>query len=243
MQPIQKRVLVKFSGEALAGENGFGIDTSILKFIADEIKELISNGIGVGIVIGGGNIIRGVSAAKDGIIKRTSGDYMGMLSTVINSIAMQEALEHSGLEVRVQSAIKMEAICETFIVRRAQRHLEKGRIVIFAAGTGNPFFTTDTSATLRAIEIDADVIIKATKVDGVYDKDPDKFIDAKKLKSISYEKALEDSIKVMDDTAIALAKDNKLPIVVCNMFKQGNLLKIANGDYSNCSVVKIKEEK
>lgn len=241
MQPVQKRVLVKFSGEALAGENGFGIDTSILKFIADEIKELIANGIAVGIVIGGGNIIRGVSAAKDGIIKRTSGDYMGMLSTVINSIAMQEALEHSGLDVRVQSAIKMEAICETFIVRRAQRHLEKARIVIFAAGTGNPFFTTDTSATLRAIEIGADVIIKATKVDGVYDKDPDKFLDAKKLKNITYEKALEDNIKVMDDTAIALAKDNKLPIIVCNMFKKGNLLKIANGDYSDCSVVKNKE--
>jgi len=146
----RKRVLVKFSGEALAGDNGFGIDTSILKFIAGEIKSLVINNIEVGIVIGGGNIIRGVSAAKDGIIKRTSGDYMGMLSTVINSIAMQEALEHVGMEVRVQSAIKMEAICETFIVRRAQRHFEKGRIVIFAAGTGNPFFTTDTAATLRS---------------------------------------------------------------------------------------------
>ncbi|MCF6173503.1 MAG: UMP kinase, partial [Campylobacteraceae bacterium] len=147
---LRKRVLVKFSGEALAGTNGFGIDTSILKFIANEIKILINNEIEVGIVIGGGNIIRGVSAAKDGIIKRSSGDYMGMLSTVINSIAMQEALEHVGVDVRVQSAIKMEAICETFIVRRAKRHLEKGRVVIFAAGTGNPFFTTDTAATLRA---------------------------------------------------------------------------------------------
>lgn len=234
----KKRVLVKFSGEALAGENGFGIDTHILKFIASEIKELVLNDVEVGIVIGGGNIIRGVSAAKDGIIKRTSGDHMGMLATVINAIAMREALEHSGISVRVQSAIKMEAICETFIMGRAGRHLEKGRVVIFAAGTGNPFFTTDTAATLRAIEISADVIIKATKVNGVYDKDPMKFIDAVLLNEISYEKAMDDSIKVMDDTAIALAKDNKLPIVVCNMFEKGNLLKIINGDYSNCSVVK-----
>ena len=224
----RKRVLVKFSGEALAGEKGFGIDTAVLKFIASEIKELIDNGIEVGIVIGGGNIVRGVSAAKDGIIKRTSGDHMGMLATVINSIAMREALERSGLEVRVQSAIKMEAICETFIVGRAQRHLEKGRVVIFAAGTGNPFFTTDTAATLRAIEIGSDMIIKATKVDGVYDKDPKKFKDAKLLKSLNYEKAMSDDIKVMDDTAIALAKDNALPILVCNMFKAGNLLKIIN---------------
>ena len=224
----RKRVLVKFSGEALAGENGFGIDTAVRKFIASEIKELIENDIEVGIVIGGGNIVRGVSAAKDGIIKRTSGDHMGMLATVINSIAMREALERSGLEVRVQSAIKMEAICETFIVGRAQRHLEKGRVVIFAAGTGNPFFTTDTAATLRAIEIGSDMIIKATKVDGVYDKDPKKFKDAKLLKSLNYEKAMSDDIKVMDDTAIALAKDNALPILVCNMFKAGNLLKIIN---------------
>ncbi len=236
----RKRVLVKFSGEALAGDNGFGIDTSILKFIADEIKSLVIHDIEVGIVIGGGNIIRGVSAAKDGIIKRTSGDYMGMLSTVINSIAMQEALEHVGMEVRVQSAIKMEAICETFIVRRAQRHFEKGRIVIFAAGTGNPFFTTDTAATLRAIEIGADMIIKATKVDGVYDKDPKKFLDAQKLSELTYDRAMDDNIKVMDDTSIALAKDNNLPIVVCNMFAKGNLLKIIEGDLKSCSIVRNK---
>lgn len=237
-----KRVLVKFSGEALAGENGFGIDTSILKFIAGEIKALVDSGVEVGIVIGGGNIIRGVSAAKDGIIKRTSGDYMGMLSTVINSIAMQEALEHVGMEVRVQSAIKMEAISETFIVRRAQRHLQKGRIVIFAAGTGNPFFTTDTAATLRAIEINADMIIKATKVDGVYDKDPKKFLDAQKLSELSYERAMNDNVKVMDDTAIALAKDNKLPIVVCNMFVKNNVLEIINGDHSRCSIVQNEKK-
>lgn len=238
MNKERKRVLVKFSGEALAGENGFGIDTSILRFIASEIKALVTNGVEVGIVIGGGNIIRGVSAAQGGIIKRTSGDYMGMMATVINSIAMQEALEYVGVDVRVQSAIKMEAICETFIVRRAQRHLEKNRIVIFAAGTGNPFFTTDTAATLRAIEIDADMIIKATKVDGVYDKDPNKFLDAQKLDTLTYDRAMNDHIKVMDDTSIALAKDNNLPIVVCNMFKEGNILKIIQGDYTSCSIVK-----
>jgi uridylate kinase len=234
---LRKRVLVKFSGEALAGESGYGIDTGILKYIADEIENLIRNNVEVGIVIGGGNIIRGVTAAKDGIIKRTSGDYMGMLATVINAVAMQEALEYNGLYARVQSAIKMEQICETFIVRRAKRHLEKGRVVIFAAGTGNPFFTTDTAATLRAVEIGASMIIKATKVNGVYDKDPNKFSDAVKLDELSYDQALQDHIKVMDDTSIALAKDNALPIVVCNMFEPGNLLKIVNGDMANCSIV------
>ena len=235
----KKRILVKFSGEALAGDSGFGIDNAVLKFIAKQIKELVENGIQVGIVIGGGNIIRGVSAARDGIIKRTSGDHMGMLATVINSIAMREALESVGLDVRVQSAIKMEAICETFIVGRANRHLEKGRVVIFAAGTGNPFFTTDTAATLRAIEIDSDMIIKATKVDGVYDKDPHKFENATLLKELNYELAMSDDIKVMDDTAIALAKDNSLPILVGKMFKDGNLLKIIQGDESAfCSIVR-----
>ena len=191
----KKRILVKFSGEALAGENGFGIDSNILKFIANEIKNLVKAGAQVGIVIGGGNIVRGVSAAAGGIIKRTSGDHMGMLATVINAIAMREALENVGIDVRVQSAIKMEAICETFI-------------------------------------------IKATKVDGVYDKDPNKFDNAKLLNLISYDDALKENIKVMDDTAIALAKDNSLPIVVCNMFKSGNVLKIYEGDFSHCSIVK-----
>ncbi len=235
---MRKRVLVKFSGEALAGEEGFGIDTKLLKFIAEEVKELVENDIEVGIVVGGGNIIRGVTASEDGIIKRTSGDYMGMLGTVINAVALQEALEFTGMYARVQSAIKMEQIAETFIVRRAKRHLEKGRIVIFAAGTGNPFFTTDTAATLRAVEIDADMIIKATKVDGVYDKDPNKFPDAVKYDTLTYEQALDDNVKVMDDTSIALAKDNSLPIVVCDMFVKGNLLKIINGDMSTCSIVK-----
>lgn len=235
---MEKRVLVKFSGEALAGEEGYGINTQILDYIANEIKQLLDNGIEVGIVIGGGNIIRGVTAAADGIIKRTSGDYMGMLATVVNGIAMQEALEHIGVSARLQTAIKMEQIAESFIVRRAKRHLEKGRVVIFSAGTGNPFFTTDTAATLRATEIEASMLIKATKVDGVYDKDPAKYDDAVKLDVISYDDALKDHIKVMDDTAIALAKDNNLPIVVANMNKKGNLLNIVNGDYSQCSVVK-----
>jgi len=235
---MAKRVLVKFSGEALAGENGYGIEPSILEFIANEIKSLVDNGIEVAIVVGGGNIIRGALAAKGGVIKRTSGDYMGMLATVINAVAIQEALEHIGLEARLQSAIDMHQIGESFIVRRAIRHLEKGRVVVFAAGTGNPFFTTDTAATLRASEIEADYLIKATKVDGVYDKDPNKFDDAVKLDELSYDRALSDHIKVMDDTAIALAKDNKLPIIVCNMFEKGNLLSIINGDRSLCSIVK-----
>jgi len=235
---VNKRVLVKFSGEALAGENGYGIDTKILDYIAHEIKELVNNNVEVGIVIGGGNIVRGVTAAADGVIKRTSGDYMGMLATVVNGIAMQEALEHIGISARLQTAIKMEQIAEPYIVRRAKRHLEKGRVVIFSAGTGNPFFTTDTAATLRASEIEASMLIKATKVDGVYDKDPAKYSDAVKLDTISYDEALKDHIKVMDDTAIALAKDNGLPIVVANMNTKGNLLNIVNGDYSQCSIVK-----
>ncbi len=233
-----KRVLVKFSGEALAGDNQFGIDTHVLDHIAKEIKSLVENAIEVGIVIGGGNIIRGVSAAQGGIIRRTSGDYMGMLATVINAVAMQEALEHIGLDTRVQSAIEIKEICESYIYRKAIRHLEKGRVVIFGAGTGNPFFTTDTAATLRAIEIGSDLIIKATKVDGIYDKDPNKFKDAKKLDTLSYNDALIGDIEVMDDTAISLAKDNKLPIVVCNMFKKGNLLQVIKHQQGVFSMVK-----
>lgn len=235
---MNKRVLVKFSGEALAGAEGYGIDTKILDYIAEEIKSLVEHGVEVAIVIGGGNIIRGVAAAADGVIKRTSADYMGMLGTVINGVAMQEALEYKGLSARLQTAIKMEQIAEPFIVRKAMRHLEKGRVVIFGAGTGNPYFTTDTGATLRATEIGACMLIKATKVNGVYDKDPMKYSDAVKLDLLSYDRALEDQIKVMDDTAIALAKDNKLPIAVTNMNEKGNLLRIVQGDYSKCSIVK-----
>ncbi len=240
---MAKRVLIKFSGEALANEDGHGIDSKTLKYIASEIKPLIESGVEVGLVVGGGNIIRGVNASKEGIIRRSSGDYMGMLATVINAVAIQEALEYFGLKVRVQSAIEMNEICEPFIVRRAIRHLEKGRVVVFAAGTGNPFFTTDTAATLRAVEIGASMIIKATKVDGVYDKDPAKFSDAKKIEVLSYDEALKDNIKVMDDTAIALAKDNSLPIVVCNMFEEGNLFDIiVNENYNKCSIVTDKEK-
>ena len=229
---MAKRVLVKFSGEALAGESGFGIESGILDYIATELKALVDNGFQVGIVIGGGNFIRGVSASQGGIIRRTSGDYMGMLATIINGVAMQEALEYHGINVRVQSALEIKEVCETYINRRAMRHLEKGRVVIFVAGTGNPFFFFFTAATLRAVEIEAEMIIKATKVDGVYDKDPVKYPDATMLKHISYEQALKDNIKVMDDTAIALAKDNALPIIVCNMFKQGNLLAILKQEES-----------
>ena len=233
----KKRVLVKFSGEALAGDKKFGIDTKILHYISSEIKSLVEYGHEVAIVIGGGNIVRGVSAAADGIIKRTSADYMGMLATAINGIAIQEALEYNNLETRLLSAITMQEIGEPFIVRRAKRHLEKGRVVIFAGGTGNPYFTTDTAATLRASEIEADILIKATKVDGVFDKDPKKYDDAIKLDEISYDQALTKHIKVMDDTAIALARDNNMPIIVCNMFKAGNLLEIINGNRKLCSIV------
>lgn len=234
---MNKRVLVKFSGEALAGSDGFGINSDILDYIALELKSLIESEIEVGIVIGGGNFIRGSSAAKGGLIRRTTGDHMGMLATVINGLAMQEALEFHGISVRVQSALEIVRVCETYINRRAVRHFEKGRAVIFVAGTGNPFFTTDTAATLRAVEIGADMIIKATKVDGVYDKDPAKFADARLLERVSYEQALKDNIKVMDDTAIALAKDNSLPIVVCNMFKKGNLLEIIKNNSGVFSIV------
>ena len=234
-----RRVLIKFSGEALAGSEGYGIDTHVLDYIANEIRKVVNQGIQVGIVIGGGNIIRGVTASKDGIIPRSSADYMGMLATVINGIALQEALENKNIPVRLQSAIEMNKVAEPLIVRRAIRHLEKGRVVIFAAGTGNPFFTTDTGATLRGVQIGADVVIKATKVDGVYDKDPKKHEDAIKYTTLSYDTALKDGIRVMDDTAIALAKDNSIPIIVCNMFLENNLLDIIqNENLSNCSIVK-----
>ena len=227
---MNKRVLVKFSGEALAGAEGYGIDTQILDYIAEEIKSLVENEIEVGIVIGGGNIIRGVTAAADGVIKRTSADYMGMLGTVINGIAMQEALEHKGLNARLQTAIKMEQIAEPFIVRKAIRHLEKGRVVIFGAGTGNPYFTTDTAATLRAIEIGADVILKGTRVDGIYDSDPEKNSGAVKFNSLSYDEIFEKNLKVMDMTAFTLSKENNLPIIVFDMNKEGNLLKVVMGE-------------
>ena len=219
------------------GDKQYGIDPQRLAEYAAEIKQIHDKGVEIAIVIGGGNIFRGVAGASNGM-DRVQGDYMGMLATVINGMALQGALEEAGMQTRLQTALKIEAIAEPYIKRRATRHLEKGRIVIFGAGTGNPYFTTDTGATLRATEIGASMLIKATKVDGVYDRDPMKYPDAKKLETLSYDRALEDHIKVMDDTAIALAKDNKLPIVVANMNEKGNLLKIIQGDYSRCSIVK-----
>jgi uridylate kinase len=234
-----KRVLIKFSGEALAGENDYGINTEVLDYISGEIQSVYESGVDVAIVVGGGNFVRGVSTSQNSIISRSSADHMGMLATVMNGIAIQEALDHKGVPVRLQSAIEMPKVAEPLIVKKAVRHLEKKRVVIFSAGTGNPFFTTDTGATLRGIQIDADLVIKATKVDGVYDKDPKKFSDAKKLPVITYDMALDKDINVMDDTAIALAKDNSMPIIVCDMFKNGNLVDIIkNENLSNCSIVK-----
>ena len=230
--------LIKFSGEALSSNNGGTICATTLSFIANEIAKLIKSDVKVAVVVGGGNIIRGVSSSSGGVIKRTSGDYMGMLSTIINGIAIQEALEHIGIEVRLQSAISMHEVAEPFIVRKAIRHLQKGRVVIFAGGTGNPYFTTDTAATLRASEINANILIKATKVDGIYDKDPHKFSNAKKIDALTYDDALNDNITVMDDTAIALAKSNKLPIAVCDITQDGVLEEIVNKNYKNCSIVK-----
>ena len=233
-----KRVLIKFSGEALASDDQ-NINSEVLHYIAKEIKPIHESGIQVGIVIGGGNITRGVQAAAGGLIGRTSGDYMGMMATIINAIALQDALEHHEVNVRVQSAIKIEEVCEKYIYRRTLRHLEKNRVVIFAAGTGNPYFTTDTAATLRATEINAKAIIKATKVDGIYDKDPKQFVEATKLSVSSYDEVLSKELSVMDATSIALAKDNKLPIIVTNMFESGNLLAITKDkDFTKCSIVK-----
>jgi uridylate kinase len=217
-----KRILLKLSGEALLGRQSTGVDPEVANFIADEIKSLADLQVQVGIVIGGGNIFRGIEASAKGM-DRTTADYMGMLATVINSLALQSALEARGLPTRVQSSIEMREIAEPFIQRRAVRHLEKGRIVIFAGGTGNPYFSTDTAASLRAMEIRADVIMKATKVDGVYNADPVKDKTAVMYKKISYIDVLTENLKVMDSTAITLCRDNSLPIVVFNMQKKGNI--------------------
>ncbi|MEA1935637.1 MAG: UMP kinase [Thermodesulfobacteriota bacterium] len=227
-KPVYKRVLLKLSGEALLGEGSFGISSDVVRLIAEEIKEIVNLGVQLGVVVGGGNIFRGVEADVMGI-DRTSADYMGMLATVINSLALQNALENIGVDTRVQSAIEMKEIAEPYIKRRAVRHLEKGRVVIFAAGTGNPYFTTDTAASLRAVEMQADVIMKATKVDGVYDKDPLTNDDAKMFSKMSYLDVLNRDLKVMDSTAIALCRDNNLPIVVFNLGKRGNIKKVVTG--------------
>lgn len=223
-----KRILLKVSGEALMGDKDFGIDDKILSLYADEIAEIYHMGAQIGIVIGGGNIYRGVENSADGIDKVT-GDHMGMLATIINGLAMQCALEHRGIFTRLMSPIKMEEIAEPFIRRRAVRHLEKGRIVIFGAGTGNPYFTTDSAAALRAVEMGADVIIKGTRVDGVYDCDPEKFPDAFKYDEISYDEVIEKDLKVMDMTAVTLCKENMMPIIVFNLNRAGSMKKLLLG--------------
>jgi uridylate kinase len=223
-----KRILLKLSGESLMGNKQFGIDNKRLAQYAEQIKEIVEMGIQVGVVIGGGNIFRGIQAEEGGM-DRVHGDYMGMLATMINSMALQSALEKAGVETRLQSAIKMEQICEPFIRRKAVRHLEKNRVVIFGAGTGNPYFTTDTAATLRAIEIEADVVLKGTRVDGIYTADPEKDKSATKYNTISFEEVYAKGLEVMDMTAFTLCKENNLPIIVFDMNKPNNLKNLMQG--------------
>ena len=226
-----KRILLKLSGEALLGEQGHGIDADMLALYANEVKTVQESGAEVSIVIGGGNIFRGVRGATKGM-DRVQGDYMGMLATMINSMALQDALERKGIHTRLMSAIRMEEIAEPYIRRRAIRHLEKGRVIIFGAGTGNPYFTTDTAASLRAIEIEADVILKGTRVDGIYDSDPEKNANAKKYDTITGDEVLNKRLNVMDLTAFTLCRDNKTPIIVFNVNEPGNLMKVVNKDRS-----------
>jgi uridylate kinase len=227
--PIYKRILLKLSGEALLGAENYGIDPAVATQIAKEIGEIQAMGVQTAIVIGGGNIFRGVAASARGM-ERSTADYMGMLATVINALALQDALEQHGIATRVLTAIEMRSVAEPFIRRRAVRHLEKGRVVVFAAGTGNPYFTTDTAAALRAMEIRAEVILKATRVDGVYSADPLKHHDAERYERISYLQVLQQRLQVMDATAISLCMDNKLPIVVFNMNESGNIRRVVMGE-------------
>lgn len=227
--PIFQRILLKLSGEALQGASGYGIDPEVLSVVASEVQELVELGVETAVVIGGGNIFRGLKASAAGM-DRASADYMGMLATVMNAIALQDALERRGVYTRVLSAIEMKEVAEPYIRRRATRHLEKGRVVIFAAGTGNPFFTTDTAAALRAMEVNAQVLLKATRVDGVYDRDPLKFADAVRYTRLDYIEVLSRNINVMDSTAISLCKDNDLPIVVFDMLRRGNVRRVVCGE-------------
>lgn len=236
MKPIYNRILLKLSGEALMGDQEFGISSETITSYARQIKEIADLGVEVGIVIGGGNIFRGLSGTEQGI-DIVTGDHMGMLATVINSLALQNAIELLGVPTRVQTAIEIPKVAEPFIKRRAQRHLEKGRVVIFGGGTGNPYFTTDTAAALRAIEINADVVIKATKVDGIYDKDPVKFADAKKYTEVTYTEVLNKDLKVMDATAISLCRENKLPIVVFDSLTEGNIKRVILGEEIGTTVI------
>ena len=228
-RPAYKRVLLKLSGESLMGRHTSGIDPDVVAVVAGEIQEVVALGVQLGIVIGGGNIIRGLTASAQGM-DRTSADYMGMLATIINSLALQSILEQRGIPTRIQTAIEMKEVAEPFIRRRAIRHLEKGRVVIFAAGTGNPYFTTDTAATLRAIEIKADIILKATKVDGVYDRDPVVYTDAIMYDKVSYIEVLTKNLKVMDATSISLCRDNGLLLNVFNLHKAGNIKRVICGE-------------
>jgi uridylate kinase len=228
-RPRYKRILLKLSGEALMGDASFGIDNQTLERIAAEVKEVHDLGVEVAVVIGGGNIFRGLAASAHGM-DRASADYMGMLATVMNSLALQDALERAGCLTRVLSAIEIREVAEPYIRRRAMRHLEKGRVVIFAAGTGNPYFTTDTAASLRAMEIHADVLLKATKVDGVYDQDPRKFAGARRFERLTYLEVLQRNLQVMDSTAIALCRDNALAIVVFDLRQRGNIRRVVTGE-------------
>ncbi len=228
-RPLYRRIVLKLSGEALAGDQGYGIDPPVLDRVGAEIREVIDLGVQVAIVIGGGNIFRGIAASAAGMDRATA-DYMGMLATIINALALQDALEKASLQTRVLSAIEMRAVAEPYIRRRAIRHLEKGRVVIFAAGTGNPFFTTDTAGALRAVEIGADVIVKATKVDGIYSADPKKDPTARRIERVSYIEVLNQGLGVMDTTAISLCMDNKLPIVVFDLTRAGNIKRLVLGE-------------
>ena len=229
VRPAYRRIVLKLSGEALAGSQGYGIDPQVLERIAIEVRDVTTLGVQVAIVIGGGNIFRGIAASAGGM-ERATADYMGMLATVINALALQDALEKAGLQTRVLSAIEMRAVAEPYIRRRAIRHLEKGRIVIFAAGTGNPFFTTDTAGALRAVEIGADAIIKATKVDGIYSADPQRDAQAQRLARVTYIDVLNRGLQVMDSAAISLCMDNKLPIIVFDLTRSGNIKRIVLGE-------------
>jgi uridylate kinase len=228
-RPAYRRIVLKLSGEALAGSQGYGLDPSVLTRVGDELREVITLGVELAIVIGGGNIFRGMAASAGGM-ERATADYMGMLATIINALALQDALEKAGCQTRVLSAIEMRAVAEPYIRRRAIRHLEKGRVVIFAAGTGNPFFTTDTAGALRAVEIGADAILKATKVDGIYSADPARDASAERLARVTYIEVLNRRLQVMDTTAISLCMDNKLPIVVFDLTRPGNIARIVCGE-------------
>ena len=226
-----KKILLKISGESLMGDNSYGIDTEVVKSFANEIKNVIECGLQISIVVGGGNIYRGISSSNNGM-DRTTGDYMGMLATVMNSLAIQNALEQINVQTRVQSALPISALCEPYIRRKAIRHMEKNRVVIFAAGTGNPYFTTDTAAALRASEMNCQVLVKATLVDGVYSADPKIDKNAKKFENLTYLDVLSKDLKVMDASAISLARENKIPIVVCSIVKNKNLTKVLSGEGS-----------